>query len=78
MKAMEMALNNRITSVTHEIETMTNQDASEVFKQIAEDEKTMEALGFQRLTSVQQPVEEDTAEGDGKPAPKKKQEPAKE
>lgn len=80
MKAMEMALNNRVTSITAEIEKQGG-DASEVFKQIAEDEKTMEALGFERLSSVKSiaPTEEDTAgDGGGKATPKKKPEPAKE
>ena len=76
MKAMEMALNNRTTSVTAEIERQGG-DASEVFKQIAADEEEMAKLGFQRLTSVQPQIEADPGEGET-PTPKKKAAPAKE
>lgn len=57
-KAMELALNNRVTSVSIEIEKQGG-DPDEIFASISRDEKKMKELGFARLTNVPQTVEAD-------------------
>lgn len=57
-KAMELALNNRVTSVSIEIEKQGG-DPDEIFASIARDEDKFKKLGFARLTNVPQTVEAD-------------------
>lgn len=48
-RAMEIALNNRVTSISAEIEKQGG-DADEVFQQIARDEERLKELGIPRIT----------------------------
>ncbi len=62
-KAMETALNNRVTSISAEIEKQGG-DRDEVFQQIAKDETDMAALGFERITGTPAKAETESGAGD--------------
>lgn len=76
MKAVEMRLDNCMTSVSAEIEKLDgNADASEVFAQIARDNETMAKLGLRRITAAEKaPAQEPDKDDQGKDGKKKKPE----
>jgi capsid protein len=70
-KALELALNNRTTSVSFEIEKQGG-DPDAVFASIAKDEAKWKELGFERITGVPKPAQETEEQaGNDSETPKK-------
>lgn len=69
MKAIEMKLNNRLTSVTMVIEEFTEDDPDEVLASIIAWEQKAKAGGVERILATPPAAVTESDEGAGKPAP---------